>query len=327
MINFVTTRSHRYTLRRLVEDLGSKNCRLWCYEDLFSRSRLPGGTWIFTDHERLSSFELVIAARIATLLEKGGASVLNHPARVRSRYDLLVVLKQERINNFSAWRCGSRPAPERFPVFIRGDFDHDSTSVELIGNQQDLDGAIAQMQRSGKPLTGQLVIEYAGEEVVPGVWQRFATYRVSDAIIAHHNVVDFQWLAKDVKDTARLHAHPNYRDFVDNERAFVEENRYHDVLRRAFDLAGIDYGRADFAIVDGVPQIYEINTNPNHVSRRTLVQETHPDRLSTQLRADDLLRKSLLATGSPDLGPVEMDDPLLRRHQGFRARFRGLARP
>jgi hypothetical protein len=33
-------------------------------------------------------------------------------------------------------------------------------------------------------------------------------------------------------------------------------------LRRVFDIAGIEYGRADWGIVAGKVQIYEINTNP-----------------------------------------------------------------
>lgn len=327
MIHFVTLRSHRYTLRRLIADLGRKKCRQWSYENLFTRKRLPGGTWIFTDHERLSGFELLLAAKIATLLEKGGAVVMNHPARVRFRYELLTILKQERINNFSAWRCECKPAPARFPVFIRSEFDHDSSRLNLIWNQSDLDAAIFELESSGEPLKGKLVIEYAGAEIAPGVWQRFATYRVADCITAHHNVVDFQWVAKDVQDKARLYAHPQFQDFLANEREFVENNRYNDVLGRAFDLAGIDYGRADFAIVDGVPQIYEINTNPNHVSRRALERDTHPARLRTQLQAEDRFRKSILATASADCGPVAMSDPMLVRQQGFRARLFGLRRP
>jgi hypothetical protein len=327
MINFVTTKSHRYTVRRLIANLGRSRCRQWSYEVLFARKRLPGGTWIFTDHERLSRFELSLAARIATLLEQGGAAVLNHPARVRCRHDLLTVLKREGINGFSVWRCETMPTPERFPVFIRSEFDHDSASLDLIWSQDELDATLAQTQRSGVPLVGKLVIEYAGAEVDPGVWQRFATYRIADAVIAHHNVVDFKWVAKDVEDKARLHSHPRYQDFVENERRFVEENLYQDVLRRAFELAGIDYGRADFSIVDSAPQIYEINTNPKHASRRALERETHPDRLRTQLDADDLLRKSILATATPDGGPISMNDPALQRQQGFLASIRGLARP
>lgn len=327
MIHFVTTRRHAYTVRRLAAELGRARCRGWSYETLFRRRSLPGGVWIFTDHERLSAFELSLAAKAATLLERGGALVLNHPARVRGRHELLRALKEAGVNRFSAWRAETFPKPASFPVFIRSEFDHDSSSMTLIHDQQALDATLAGMESTGTPLAGRLVIEYAGEEVSPGVWQRFAAYRVGDSVIAHHNVVDFKWVAKDVKDKARLLAHPSYRRFIDNERDFVRNNRHESVLRRAFDLARIDYGRADFALVGGAPQIYEINTNPNHVSRAKLARETHPDRRETQLFAEDRLRAAILALDAPSGSAIAMDDPALRRQQSFRARFPGLMRP
>ena len=38
--------------------------------------------------------------------------------------------------------------------------------------------------------------------------------------------------------------------------------RHAEVVQRAFGIARIDYGRADFGLVAGKVQIYEINTNP-----------------------------------------------------------------
>ena len=33
-------------------------------------------------------------------------------------------------------------------------------------------------------------------------------------------------------------------------------------LRRVFAVAGVDYGRVDYGVLDGVPQVWEINLNP-----------------------------------------------------------------
>ena len=182
------------------------------------------------------------------------------------------------------------------------------------------------MQKNGIPLAGKLVIEYAGQEVSPGVWQRFATYRVGHRLIAHHNVVDFRWAAKDVQDKQRLLAHPMFATFVENERRFVADNLYEDVLRQAFDLAGIDYGRADFSLVDGRPQIFEINTNPAHGSHRTLYRETHPPRVETQRLAEDRLYAALRdRTCRPD-GRIALDDPALLPQQALRRLFTGVKR-
>ncbi|ESY62780.1 MULTISPECIES: hypothetical protein [Mesorhizobium] len=324
MINFVTTRSHGYTVRHLIRQLG--NARHWSYERLFRQKELRSGTWVFTDHERLSHFEIALAAGVANRLERGGAHVLNHPARVLGRHDLLKALHAAGINCFSAWRCESQPRPNAFPVFIRNEFDHLSADFELIADQPALEAALSRMKANGIPLAGKLVIEYAGQEVSPGVWQRFATYRVGDRLIAHHNVVDFRWAAKDVQDKQRLLAHPMLTTFLENERRFVVGNLYEDVLRRAFELAGIDYGRADFSLVDGHPQIFEINTNPAHGSHGTIYRETHPGRVETQKLSEDRLYAALRAVDLPAGGRIGLDDPALLPQQAFRRLFTGLKR-
>ena len=324
MINFVTTRSHGYTVRHLVNQLG--NARRWSYERLFRQKELRSGTWVFADHERLSNFEIALAAKVANRLERGGARVLNHPAHVLGRHDLLKALNAAGINRFSAWRCESRPRPNSFPVFIRNEFDHLSADLELIADQPALDATLSRMRENGIPLAGKLVIEYAGQEVSPGVWQRFATYRVGHRLIAHHNVVDFRWAAKDVRDKQRLLAHPMFGTFLENERRFVKGNMHEGVLRQAFDLAGIDYGRADFSLIDGRPQIFEINTNPAHGSHNTIYRETHPQRVETQRLAEDRLYAALRDANLPAGARIALDDPALFPQQAFRRLFTGLKR-
>ena len=49
---------------------------------------------------------------------------------------------------------------------------------------------------------------------------------------------------------------------VKEELEYIEANPHAEVLRRAFDLARIEYGRADYGVVDGRVEIWEINTNP-----------------------------------------------------------------
>ena len=43
----------------------------------------------------------------------------------------------------------------------------------------------------------------------------------------------------------------------------IENNAYEGIMRKIFDLASIEYGRADCGVVDGKIQVYEINTNPD----------------------------------------------------------------
>ena len=104
------------------------------------------------------------------MLEAGGARVINHPALVRTRFETLRRLKEAGINCSSAMRCDASPRPDRFPVFVRNAYDHKSRNIVLIHSQEDLDEKLRKMENSGIPLNGKLVIEYAGEELIPDVW-------------------------------------------------------------------------------------------------------------------------------------------------------------
>lgn len=310
MINFVTAAGHGSTLKHLIPALGVP-ARRWSYERLVSRPRLPRGTWIFTDHERLSAFETNVAASAAEQLRRAGCRVLNHPAEVLSRMALLEALWKADINDFRAFRADEDPAPTRFPVFIRREFDHLGDARDLLRNRAELDAALATLRGEGVPLVGRLVIEYAGEEAAPGIWYRGSAYRAGDTIIAHHMALDRHWLVKDGFDTARLNGYEHRDEFIARERAFVLNNEHADLLRRVFDIAGIQYGRADFGFVGGKLQIYEINTNPNHGSAERVFGDIHPDRAATQRTSEDRLHEALRATASDEAGSVELTAPLL----------------
>lgn len=326
MIHFVTTRSHASTVSVLVKLHGRRRCRCWCYEHVFHQRSLPSGTWIFTDHERLSSFELALAGQVATSLEAGGARVLNHPARVYSRLEILRRLRAAGLNQFSAWPADAAPRPDAFPVFIRNAFDHSRRQIELLPDLAALDAALRRLKAKGTPLTGKLVIEYAGEPCNPGLWQRLASWRVAEAVIAHHRAIDTSWLVKDGLPANAFSAHPARSDFVAVERDFVTGNRHVDIVRAAFDIAGIEYGRADFALVGGRPQIYEINTNPNHTPHGVLARDTHPDRIDIQMASENRLQEAILAIDTPAAGPIRLRGSLLTKQQRWSSRLAGTLR-
>jgi hypothetical protein len=47
----------------------------------------------------------------------------------------------------------------------------------------------------------------------------------------------------------------------EDELRIVRDTPFEPALKPAFELAGIEYGRADFGLVGGKVEIYEINTN------------------------------------------------------------------
>jgi hypothetical protein len=264
MVRFLLTRGHEYAVKKLAErKMGGATvppCVVESYDRFFRRNAVPCGTYIFTDIERLTPWELRVAAEAYGILATDArCRVLNNPARVMARYELLRNLFEERINEFDVVRADERRLPARYPVFLRHEQDHDRPlSTELLQNREELEQALEQARTRGTSLRGILIVGYAAEPLDPPWFRKFNTFRVGNEVFAHHTVVEDSWVVKYGNRTVKLPE--EYKVF---EQQFVKENWKADVLRRAFEIAGIEYGRADWGIVRGKVQVYEINTNPH----------------------------------------------------------------
>ena len=83
-----------------------------------------------------------------------------------------------------------------------------------------------------------------------------APFALARLVLVDHIAVDTNWCVKygvweKLTDAAIL-----------DEHDAVKSNRYAAALTPIFDIAGIDFGRADHATVSGETVVYEINTNP-----------------------------------------------------------------
>ncbi len=255
MINFLTTRDHAYTLENPRAAIGSA-IRIRTYEWLFGQNKLPGGTWVFSDHDRLGGHELTWAAVAATALEAAGVRLLNRPANVLNRYELLLKLKMEGINCIGAWRANEMPHPDSFPVLLKSDHDHLQSHVALIADQSSLETKLAELRRSGIPLRHLLVISYANEPIRIGTWRKHSVFRVGDHFLSYSPVIEDNWAVKYGKV-----GHSTDEELTAAVRE-MDDNPYASMMKPVFDAAGIDYGRVDFGFANGRPVVYEINTNP-----------------------------------------------------------------
>ena len=231
---------------------------------------------------------------------------INDPARVRVRYALLRALHRAGLNGFDAYRADGQPQPVRFPVFIRSEWNHDAALTDLLADQHALDAALDRLESRAIPLSGLLVIEYCAQPVQPGIFRRFTAFRMGDAVLLDMPVTEDRWMVK--YGTAGLATEAMYRQDDD----LVRESRYAETLQRAFDLARIGWGRVDFGLVDGRPQIYEINTNPNvphpephHSATRMATTEFAWQRLTRQIAA---------AVHRPDPPEAVLNRPALALH-------------
>ncbi len=305
MICFVITWP-RKTLKRLRELPGMPVHRIWSYDALLRAKTLPHATWIFTDFDRLSAWELELAAHVYRELESAGMRVLNDPGRSVGRFDLLASLRRAGRNDFSVWRASQRDAVNRFPVFLRTEAAHRGPITDLIPDAQALDRALDKALSDGYPLRDLMVVEYCAQPLPSGIFRKRAAFRVGDRLISTLAVHDTSWSAKHgrlgVADESLYQEEWESIGRCEHERELVE----------AFDVASLNYGRVDYSLVEERVQIYEINSNPT--IGRTL-EHPSPWRVQSAAMAEKLLMDAFQRIDSSAGQEIRLRDQLLSRQR------------
>jgi hypothetical protein len=302
MITLLCTTAHSYTHAPL-QASDRFDFRVTSYNRALRSRTLPRGTYIFGDLDRLGFWELELAARMHRRLVAAGLRVLNDPARVLQRFALLARLHHDGYNDFAVWRVEEPARPARFPVFLRTQSAHRGPLSDLLHDAAAVEAAIGQALAEGVPVRELMLVEYCAQPVAEGLFRKLAALRVGDAMVCTLCVHESRWSAKYGELGVATEA--LYRDELD----IIAGNRHGAALRPAFEAAGIEYGRADFALVDGREQVYEINTNP-----MVAYQKDHP--IPLRMQSDALFFEryfdAVAAIDSPGTGArVVLDDDLL----------------
>jgi hypothetical protein len=255
VILVITTREHAYTHQMLRRQPGL-DLHLISYDEILKRKRPFRGTHIFTDFERLPPWRVQQAAVLYRRLKSAGVRVLNDPARALGRFGLLRALHRAGINQFDAYRVDGLETVARWPVFLRLEGNHSEPLSRLLHNEAELEEAIGRAIDEGAPRNALVIIEYAAEPVRPGLYRKLSVFRVGDRLLGYTCVHDDKWLVK--------YGQPGIAppELYEEEYSFVANNPFAAAVEPVFRLAGIEYGRIDFGLVGGRPQIYEINNNP-----------------------------------------------------------------
>jgi hypothetical protein len=259
MFRFLTSTGHRYTVDALVRPVAEPDiprCEVTTYDAVLRSSHTVRAVHVFTDIERLSDSQLIAAAGLYRALREVGVPCLNDPAKVMGRYQLLCNLFEAGINPFAVYRGDVRPKPAQFPVFVRSESDHDGPMSTLIKDQDELDDYLKRLIDAGRPLRGLLVVEYAAEAEPGGIWRKTGTFRIGKNNSIHHHILSDNWV---IKSTVK-HITNDARQL--EEQAAIIANEVPEAVRRAFDIAGVEWGRADHGKFRGREIIFEINTNP-----------------------------------------------------------------
>lgn len=309
MIQFLQTRGHDYTVREVKADSNAPTIRWMNYDALIRARSLAGGTYIFTDVDRLGFWDVEHASHLYLQMKNAGVRVLNNPAVVRTRYPLLRALRAAGLNDFNAYRVDEIDVIERFPVFVRKIHGHREPLSELLQTREDLRKAIESAIAGGTPRENLLVVEFAAEPLRPGLFRKMSAFRIGDAIVPHISVHDTTWLVKYGRKF------DNIEDLYQQEFEILQGNPHAEHLKKVFEVAGIEYGRADFGLFQGRIQVYEINTNP-HVAPPC----KHPSawRIKSMNFSWLSYLRALHTIDSPNGATVRLGNGVLQKHRPWK---------
>ena len=230
--------------------------RFLLYDELPQHRGLPAGTYIFSDLERLTNVELGLAIEAWMQLSRANAPVclLNDPSRVPGRYELLRILHEKGENSYRVSRLGKSVRSLRFPVFLKCTNEHGHALPALLGSAAEVAAAVKYLRWRGHRVEDLFVVEFCDTSDVSGVFRKYSAFIVGDRILPRHLIFSRRW---NVKKPDLVNA-----DFTFEQARYLEENPHESWLRHIFSVAGIQYGRIDYSFLGGVPQVWEINTNP-----------------------------------------------------------------
>src|SRR5215472_2100843 len=165
MIHFVVGDEGSFSMRYYLNEEGAAlrdRMRVVLYEELARLDRLPLGTWVFAELDRLSEAEqeLVTIACERLAAANCNARVLNHPRQALLRHDLLRAAYDVGLNRFRAWPAAAIPTALRYPVFVRFANQHTGNLTPLLDSPRSVEKALASLMGSRLRLRDLLVVEF-----------------------------------------------------------------------------------------------------------------------------------------------------------------------
>jgi hypothetical protein len=225
------------------------------YTELFRSRSLPRGAWIFTSLDALSDPELQLVEHIQTAARDAGLPVFNPAREALHRFQLLQLLHQRGENDFRAHRADGPLNNIRFPVFVRETNQHDGSLTPLLHDRAALRRAMAYLWLRGIPRSELLVVEFCDTASAEGLYRKYSVFRIGDIYVPRYLEVGRHWMTKshtsDVADS-----------LIDEEMTYLRDNPHAAWVREVFELSRIEYGRIDYGVRNGRPQLWEINFTP-----------------------------------------------------------------
>lgn len=263
MIYFLVVRRNQHTIKNFLRagDMRfSDRVKIILWENIKTLRHIQAGTFIFSDLDLLTPVQREVAVEIYQQLSSAYPHliVLNNPNKVLLRYELLRKMYQTGINRFTIVRATEAFDSLRFPVFVREANQHSGALTPLIYSVEDLHKHIWVLKFLRYPLNDLLVVEYLNASVEDGVFIKHSAFVLGNRVMPRYFNFSYHWMVK-----STIAVGDALMESKKNEiEAFMRDNPHNDWLLKNFQTAGISYGRADYSVVNGELQLWEINLNP-----------------------------------------------------------------
>ncbi len=262
-IYYLVTRPFGWTISKYFKTYGrvfQKDLKVTPYESLFGLRSFSNGVYIFSDVERLTDLTTDLALQLWDRLDKAGKGVvvLNHPLRSMRRYELLRYLHDSGVNDFNVYWLKEGVIPKRFPVFIRDESKHAYFYSGILKTPEELAAATAKIRPDRGRFNRSIIVEFCDTSDPSGIFRKYSSFIIGDRVLPWYIYFSRNW------DVRLTHHVKEWTESMDHEEEqYVRQNPYASVMRDIFCAAGIQYGRLDFSLLNGRPQVWEINTNPD----------------------------------------------------------------
>ena len=260
MIFFVAPSSETWELEDYLRAYGKEligRAGVLTWDQIVSRQELALGSYVFLSIDQMSPTQKEIAAQCWEKLSQARSDItlINNPSEVLLRYDLLQTCYERERNTFRVRRAMDFLRCNEFPVFLRREHDHNASLTGLLRTRKELARAVAKSLHLGYRLRDLIVVEYCDTVDAAGIFRKYSSFIVGDRILPHTLMHSENWITK---SRGRVVNAATTRE----ELEYMPKNPHAEWLRETFALAKIRYGRIDYGLLDGEPQVWEINTNP-----------------------------------------------------------------
>ncbi|MEX0810412.1 MAG: hypothetical protein WD044_16950, partial [Dongiaceae bacterium] len=267
MIYYLVTKQGDHTFRNslILDDARlAGRFRVLTYDEAFGQQNWQGGAVIFSDLDRLASGDVLQATVLYRRLKRahGPIRLLNHPTRTCRRFALLRRLHDAGINEHNVFRLDESRGGWRYPVFLRSDMQHEGSYTSLLRDDAALEAEIWRLTSLGLLPQDLLIVEFCDTADRDGIYRKGTAYVVGDSVFQRFMFFGDHWEVK-LPRSGTVAAKLSERRMLDDEGAFLGGDLYLPVLRDVVERTGFAFGRIDFGMKDGRPEIWEINSNPD----------------------------------------------------------------